>query len=285
MKSGIINILKPSGMTSNDVLSQIKRKLHPNKIGHLGTLDPNAVGVLPVAINKATKLFDYYLKKNKVYNAVFVFGKETDTLDSDGKVLNECDCDISIGDIERILPDFIGKQEQMPPQYSAKKVNGKNAYELARNGIAVELKPKLIEINKIELVKQLKKNTFLFTIECSSGTYVRSIARDIAKELNTFAYCGAIIRVKSGHFDIQSAVTIDDVTEQSIISLEEILKDWKKVFVDSKFYDKIVNGNQIRIGLQDMSNVVIICNDKIMGIGNIKNDVLKIETSLWEKND
>ena len=118
MISGIINVLKPAGMTSNKVLTEIKKKLHPNKIGHLGTLDPSAVGVLPVCINKATKLFDLYLKKDKEYRAIFVFGKTTDTLDGDGKVTDFDDKVISKAEIERVLPQHIGKIDQIPPKYS-----------------------------------------------------------------------------------------------------------------------------------------------------------------------
>ena len=135
MISGIINVLKPAGITSNAVLSKIKRTLRPNKIGHLGTLDPSATGVLPVCINRATKLFDLYLKKDKHYRAVFVFGKETDTLDSDGVVINENSLIVSRNMLDDVLKSFVGRQKQMPPKYSAKKINGQTAYTLARNNV------------------------------------------------------------------------------------------------------------------------------------------------------
>jgi len=286
MISGIINILKPAGITSNAVLTEVKKKLHPKKIGHLGTLDPSGVGVLPVCINKATKLFDYYLKKDKVYRAIFVFGKETDTLDSDGKITSEQkNLDISFEEINSVLYKFIGKINQIPPKYSAKNLGGKKAYELARRGIEFNLKPKEVEIYDIKLIQKLEKNTYLFQIYCSSGTYIRSLARDIAKELNTVAYMGAIIRTKSGNFSIENSIKLDDITEENIICLENILKDWKNIFVNDEFYDKIINGNTIKIKYVDTQDVVVYCKNKLIGIADILNGILKIKTSLWEKND
>ena len=285
MNSGIINVLKPAGITSNAVLNTIKKKLRPNKIGHLGTLDPSGTGVLPVCINKATKLFDYYLKKDKCYRAIFVFGKETDTLDSDGQVINEDNKKITKQQIENILPKFIGKQAQLPPRYSAKKVEGQRAYELARQDKNFELATKEIEIYDINVITEIDSNKFLFEIKCSSGTYIRSIARDIATKLDTFAYMGAIIRVSSGSFDIKNAIRLDDINEEKIMPVKNILKDRQNVFVGDKFYDKIFNGCEIDIDHTDAENVVVFCKDELFGIGNIKSNKLKVHTNLWEKND
>lgn len=285
MISGIINVLKPAGLTSNAVISKIKKVLKPNKIGHLGTLDPSGTGVLPVCINKATKLFDYYLKKDKHYRAVFVFGKTTDTLDSDGALTEQNDVIVSQDDINSILPSFVGKQAQMPPKYSAKKINGQTAYTLARNNVEFELKPKEIEIYGIKVVAQLDKNKFLFDIKCSSGTYIRSLARDIATKLNTFAYMGAIIRLASGNFDIENAVKLCDVTENSIVSIKKILKDKENVFISDGFYDKIINGCSIKLQHNDSQDCVVHCKGELIGIADITSGVLKIKINLWEKND
>ena len=285
MVSGIINVLKPAGLTSNGVISEIKKKLFPNKIGHLGTLDPSGTGVLPICINKATRLFDYYLKKDKIYRAVFVFGEETDTLDSDGKITNQNNKEISLSQIESVLPKFVGKFEQMPPKFSAKKIDGKRAYQLARNGEDFEVKPKQIEICDIKVLFQLSKNTFLFEIHCSSGTYVRSIARDLAKELGTFAYMGAIIRTKSGNFEINDAASLNEISEKSIIPLKNILKDWKNVFVKDEFYDKILNGGSVKVDFQNLTKCIVYCKNQLVGIGSIDGFMLKIHTFLWEKND
>lgn len=282
MISGIINVLKPAGMTSNRVLTEIKKKLHPNKIGHLGTLDPSATGVLPVCINKATKLFDLYLKKDKEYRAIFVFGKTTDTLDSDGQITDFDDKIVKMGNIIKILPNLVGKIQQIPPKYSAKNINGKRAYELARNGVEFEIKPKQVEIYSIDLIEELKQNTFLFDIKCSSGTYIRSIARDLANLLGTYGYMAGLIRTKSGNFDINDAVMLDDISEQSIIPIEKVLQDRKNVFVDDKFYDKIINGCEIDVLQTDSTNIVVYCKNKLIGLGDVKDNVLKIKTYLKE---
>ena len=283
--SGIINVLKPAGLTSNAVLSKIKKQLKPTKIGHLGTLDPSASGVLPVCINKATKLFDYYLKKDKIYRAIFVFGKTTDTLDSDGKITFIDNVEIDEDRIISVIPKFLGKIEQQPPMYSAKNINGKKAYDLARKGVDFQLNSKTVEIYSIKLLHKISKNTFLFEIHCSSGTYVRSIARDIANALNTVAYVGSIIRIKSGNFEIENSVALDNISEKDIIPLQNILKDWENIFVNDKFYDKITNGCLIDCDKNDVQNVVVYCKNILIGIGEINNGHLKLKTSLWEQND
>lgn len=285
MNSGIINVLKPAGITSTAVLNAIKKQLKPNKIGHLGTLDPSGTGVLPVCINKATKLFDYYLKKDKCYRTIFVFGKETDTLDSDGQVTSQDGKTITKQQIENILSSFVGKQLQLPPKYSAKKVAGQRAYELARQDKDFELSAKEIEIYDISVITEIAHNTFLFEIKCSSGTYIRSVARDIAKKLDTCAYMGAIIRTTSGSFDIEDSVRLDEINEQSIMPIKNILKDRQNVFVSDEFYDKISNGCEIDVDHIDAENVVVFCRNELFGIGNIKTNKLKLHTNLWEKND
>lgn len=285
MISGMINVLKPAGMTSNGVLTQIKKTLHPNKIGHLGTLDPSATGVLPVCINKATKLFDLYLKKEKVYRTIFVFGKETTTLDSDGEVTNQNDVVVQDADLIDVLKTFVGKQLQMPPKYSAKKINGKNAYDLARQNVDFELVPKEIEVFEIKLIAKLSANKFLIDIKCSAGTYIRSLARDIAQKLGTYGYMGALIRLRSGNFDIRDSVTLDKLTEQSIIPLKNVLKDRKKIFISDKFYDKINNGCSVKVDVEDEQNVIVFCKNILFGLGNIENGTLKLSVNLKEKND
>lgn len=285
MESGIVNIFKPAGMTSNDAICKLKRLFKPQKIGHLGTLDPSGTGVLPICINKATKLFDYYLKKDKEYRSIFVFGKETDTLDSDGVVIKTDDCDIKIEQLNDVLLQFVGEFAQLPPKYSAKKVGGKKAYDLARSGQDFELKPKIITIHQIEVVGKIAKNTFLFDIKCSSGTYIRSIARDVAQKLGTCAYMGAIIRTKSGNFCADSSVRLDDVSEDCIISLKNVLKDRQKAFICDKFYDKILNGCSVPVLLDDAKDVVAFCKGELIGIADISRGYLKVKTYLWEKND
>ena len=209
----IIALNKPTGMSSSLAVSIVKRTIHPNKIGHLGTLDPLGTGMLLLAVNKATKLFDEYLKKRKVYRAIFKFGIETDTFDSEGNVTNLKDCNISYNQVTSATSKFLGEQNQMPPMFSAKKIGGKKAYELAREGKVVELKPRLVNIYRFECLKQVCFNTFLFEIECSAGTYIRSLCRDIAKELSTYGTMVSIIRTKCGVFTVGDMVTIDQIKE------------------------------------------------------------------------
>ena len=205
---GFVNVNKPSGLGSSKVVSVLKKHFNIKKIGHMGTLDPLAEGVLPIAIGKATRMFDYMLEKNKTYIAQFTFGKTTDTLDSDGQVTETTTIIPTKNKILSILPKLIGRISQIPPQYSAKKVNGKCAYDFARNGEKVELSPKEIEIYDIKLLNQINNTTFEFEIECSGGTYIRSIARDMADLLNSKAYMSKLIRTKSGKFELNNSFTL-----------------------------------------------------------------------------
>ena len=181
--NGIFNILKPTGMTSNAVLTKIKKRFNIKKVGHLGTLDPLATGVLPITIGKATKLFDYFLKKDKIYKAVFTFGKTTTTLDSEGDVTSESSVIPTKEQIESVLSKLVGEVDQVPPNFSAKNVNGQRAYTLARQEVDFVLPPKRVSIYGIELLSQVSENSYLFNIHCSSGTYIRSIAREMATSL------------------------------------------------------------------------------------------------------
>ena len=278
---GIVNVLKSSGMTSQKVVSIIKHKLNAKKVGHLGTLDPSGTGVLPVCINKGTKLFDYFLNKDKIYRAVFVFGKTTDTLDSDGIITETCNKSVSKEDIEKVLPNFIGEISQIPPNYSRKCVNGVRAYTLARNNIDFELKPTEIEIYNIKLIEEINKNTFLFEIHCSSGTYIRSLVRDIAKSLNTVGYMGAIIRTKSGEFAIKDSKLIDEITSNDIIGFDDILEDIEIFYLEDKYYDKLINGVIINLNKNiNKINVRLYCNNEFFGLANITNGQIRIVTNL-----
>lgn len=282
---GIVNILKPAGMTSQKCVSIIKHKFNVKKVGHLGTLDPSGTGVLPICLGKATKLFDYYLNKDKVYRTIFVFSKETDTLDSDGVVIKESNKIPSLSEIQEILPSFVGDFDQIPPSYSRKCVNGKRAYELARNNEEFKLKPKKISIYNIKCLKQISNNSFLFEIHCSSGTYVRSICRDLAYKLGAYAYMGAIIRMRSGDFSIENAVTIEECDETSIISLDKVLEKLEKLQIDEKYYEQLKNGVQIKVKSEDKTNVLVYCKGQLFGVADIAQNTIKIKINLRSEND
>lgn len=282
INSGIINVLKPAGISSNAVLTKVKKALNIKKVGHLGTLDPLGTGVLPVCVGKATRLFDYYLNKDKIYRTVFVFGKTTDTLDSEGQITNESNVIVNKNDLLKILPEFIGKQNQLPPVYSAKKINGKKAYELARENKEVVLKHKQIEIYDIKLIEEIAQNTFLLEVHCSSGTYIRSLVRDLAEKLNTFGYMGAIIRTKSGDYTIENAVKLEDISFDNIIPIKKILENTEKIVLNSCLYDKIINGVEVNTDVCDKQNITVVCNDKIIGIADIVNNKILLKTFLLD---
>ena len=210
-RNGIIALNKPTGMSSSLAVSIVKRILHPNKIGHLGTLDPLGTGVLLLAVNKGTKLFDLYLNKKKTYRAVFKFGIETETFDSEGKITKENDCTLNYEEVSAVTKYFLGEQDQLPPLYSAKKVNGKKAYELARQGKTVELKTRRVNVFRFDCLYELEKNTFMFEIECSAGTYIRSLCRDIATKLSTYGTMVSIIRTKCGVLCLNDCCTLEEI--------------------------------------------------------------------------
>ena len=281
---GIICVYKPCGVSSNFVLTQLKRNLNLKKLGHLGTLDPLACGVLPVMVNKGTKLFDYYLNKTKVYRAIFTFGKETDTLDSEGVIIKKSDYIPSVEEINNIVSKMIGDLEQIPPNFSAKNVNGKRAYELARKGEIFQLKPKKVKIEDFKLVKQINHASFLFEIVCSSGTYIRSLARDLGQILNSCAFMSALIRVESGNFDILKSTYYKDLTKDNvfdkIIGLETLLESYKKIDLDKNLLKKVSNGVKLRVEHENTNDIIVFCDSKLIGIGDICNGELTIKTNL-----
>lgn len=243
--SGFINILKPTGMTSADVVFAVKKKLKIKKIGHLGTLDPAATGVLPIAIGKACKFFDYFLNKDKVYVARVKFGIETDTLDSYGNITQKSNKIISKEEILNVIPNFLGKINQIPPKYSAIKINGKRACDLARENVDFEIKPKQIEIFDITLLQQCGENEFLFRVHCSAGTYIRTLFSDMAYALNSMSTTTAILREKSGRFGIETAIIIDELDENSVMSVEKAFSGSQVIEPSEIVAKKLINGVKI----------------------------------------
>ena len=207
---GIIVINKPKGYTSHDIVSVLRKKLNIKRIGHTGTLDPNATGVLPILIGKGTLLSSYLIEHDKIYKAVIRLGKATDTLDGTGTVLEEKDIPKELlekENVEKVLKSFIGKQEQIPPMYSAIKINGKKLYEYARKNQKVEVKPRQIEIYSIDLDK-IENDTIIFTVHVSKGTYIRSLCADIANKLGTVGYMEELERKKVGNFIIDNSYSM-----------------------------------------------------------------------------
>lgn len=279
--NGIILVNKEKGLSSNKVVNKVKYLLHANKAGHLGTLDVLGEGLLPVTLGKGTKLFDLFLNKDKEYITTFKFGETTTTLDSEGEIINKNNVSISSKDILNIIPNFIGKINQIPPIYSAKKIAGKKAYQLARNSQITEsdLKPKEIEIYDIKLLNCVENNIFQFKVKCSSGTYIRSLCRDMATALNTYGVMLDIIRTKCGDFSLKDAFTLNDIENgnYAILSLASLFS-YQSIFLKEEGA-KLLNGQIIKINLND-GLYKGYYNENFIGIIEIKNHKAKIAIRL-----
>ncbi len=253
---GILLVDKLQGWTSFDVVNYCKKLLSTREVGHLGTLDPMATGVLAVTIGSATKLFDMFLNKSKTYIAKFQFGYSTDTLDADGvveKILNgyKLTKDIKIDenvtyiegniptleDIKSVLNNFVGEIQQLPPKYSAKKLNGRKAYDLARSGVEFELNPSKVTINNLEII-DYNEGVLTIKIDCGAGTYIRSLCRDIALALKSVATMISLRRTKVGSFELSDCI---DIKQQNAESVVEHIKPIDSVFNNlSTLYDEVI---------------------------------------------
>lgn len=276
---GIIVINKEKEYTSHDVVAKLKKKLNISKVGHTGTLDPNATGVLPILIGKGTKFSKYLINHDKIYEVELELGKKTDTADIEGKVIEEKNVDEKYikENLLQVLESFIGKQEQIPPMYSAIKKNGKKLYEYARAGEKVEIEPRKIEIYKIDLNKY-DKNIITFDVSCSKGTYIRSLCEDIAKKLNTVGYMKNLKRIQVGKFNIKDAVYIDDIDLKNVndhlITPEEILRGIPCINLGEKKLKLFLNGVQLTDNNIDGLYKIYVAN-KFIGTGTIKKGLLK----------
>ncbi len=269
--NGFYNVYKPEGYTSRQIVNKIsyilKKQFNIKKAGHLGTLDPMAIGVLPIAVGNCTRFFEYSLNKDKTYNAVFDFGYETDTYDRTGVKLNTTTNIPKLEEIENIIPLFLGRQEQIPPEYSAKSINGVRAYKLARKGVKVELKPSIIEIKEIKIISYIE-NKLELTIECGSGTYIRSICRDIATKLNSLATMISLVRTKSGNFTIEESHTIEEIEanlEKFILPSDFLINNMQKKIINEYEYKRLMNGQEIYIGSGE--DIALNYNSTFLGYG------------------
>lgn len=276
--NGILIINKEKNWTSHDVVAKI-RKITGEKVGHTGTLDPLATGVLPILIGKGTKFSKYLIEHDKVYEVELELGKKTDTADAEGRIIEEKKVDEEYinANLQKVLKSFIGKQEQIPPMYSAIKKNGKKLYEYARAGEKVEIEPRKIEIYNIELLKYEDKCINL-KVSCSKGTYIRSLCEDIAEKLNTVGYMRNLNRLQVGKFKIENAIKIEDVNLESIqehlITLEELLKENDSIYLSNKKLKLFLNGVNLRISNND-GLYKIYDDNKFIGTGTVKNSLLK----------
>lgn len=269
--NGILLINKEKGITSRDVVNQVSKKLKIKKVGHAGTLDPLAEGLMVIGVENGTKVLDLLTQDFKEYIATVKMGIETDTLDITGKIINQNkDIKVTKEEIKQVLNSFKGSYNQIVPKYSAVKINGKKLYEYARNNIEIELPKRLVSIYEIELLNvDLKNQEFTFKTLVSKGTYIRSLIKDIGISLNIYCTMEKLIRTKSGKFTIDDSFLIDD--EFKFISIKDAL-DLKTIIIqDANLLKKIKNGNKINLDYQDEYILLLDSNNQELAI--YKNDL------------
>ena len=272
---GFILINKEIGETSNNVVQKVKKALKVKKVGHLGTLDPIAEGLLILAINKATKFSSYFLESDKSYEVKVELGKSTDTDDSSGKIIFESNDELSEKIIRESLFSFIGESEQIPPFFSALKYQGKPLYKYAREGRFIMKPARKILIKEINDYKYSNK-VCSFTVYCTKGTYIRSLARDLGEKLKCGAHMIALKRIRQHNFKLSDAVNILEISKENIVSIEAAFNDYKKIIINSEDSKKFINGVK-NIYNDNPDNLYKISNNEgiFLGIGQIKNKNLR----------
>lgn len=283
---GIILINKPKQYTSHDVVAKVKKILNIKKIGHTGTLDPNATGVLPLLLENGTKLSKYLMNHDKEYEVILKLGIKTDTADGEGKVIEEKEIhaeSLKEENVRSVLQSFLGQQMQIPPMYSAIKINGKKLYEYARQGQVVDRTGREITIYAIDLLDvNAKENEIQILVSCSKGTYIRTLCEDIAKALNTVGYMKELKRLKVGQFQIQDSITLEELEkiktqnklEEHLITMEDIFKEKAGITLNQEQLQLFLNGVKLQYQLDD-DIYKIYHENKFIGLGIIEKGILK----------
>ncbi len=280
MTEGIVNVLKPPGMTSSNVVSDVRRLFDLKRVGHTGTLDPGAAGVLPICLGRATRLFDYLVDKEKEYIAEISFGSRTDTQDSYGRVVDTSGREVDEAELRAVLPSFLGEQTQIAPKYSALKSGGKAMYQLARSGQEVPERSRSVTIHALEFIAKTKENRFLIRIGCSRGTYVRTLCEDIGKHLSVCAHTSFLLRTASGPFRVEKAYSIAELAAQkeqgtlqnSVVPIPEALSFLQSVAIDDdKKLFRLQNGCAEPVpgcdGLSENQSCLVFANGELIGLG------------------
>lgn len=244
--NGVICVYKPSGISSHDCIYKVRRALGTRKVGHTGTLDPMAEGVLPICVGKATRASEMIMAAKKVYKAEITFGFETTTADSEGEVTRKSDKVVTKEEFLAVLPQFIGEIEQIPPMYSAIHHQGKRLYQLAREGKEVERKPREITIFSIELLSFLGERAEI-RVTCSKGTYIRTLCEDLGRAAGSAAHMSALIREQSGVFTIENSVRPEDITEDKLIPVDEMFKEYESIILNAENEGRVLNGAPIKL--------------------------------------
>ena len=280
--NGVLNIFKPKGMSSFDAVRVVKKVAGTGKVGHTGTLDPEATGVLPICIGKATKIIDYIMDSEKVYEVTLKLGIRTTTYDLEGEVLEERDpSHLTEEEILNAINSFKGEYSQIPPMYSALKQNGVRLYELARKGTEVERKGRLVNIYNLEDIK-INNPYISMKVTCSKGTYIRSLCYDIGEKLGVFATMTQLNRAKTSVFSQEKSININELTKENIndyiLSMEEALEKYDKIIVNKKYVKLLVNGVRVADGRFTKDKVI---NNKLYRVYDDENNFI----GLGERND
>lgn len=286
--NGVIIVNKPTGITSQDVVTEIRKSMKIKSVGHAGTLDPLASGVLPILVSKGTRISKYLIDHDKEYIATLRLGKQTDTGDITGEVIDEKDVPTTALDEENVkdvLESFIGEQAQIPPMYSAIKVDGRKLYEYARMGEKVEVKPRQIKIYNIELINiNVDSKEIVYRVACSKGTYIRTLCEDIAKELGTVGTMSALVRTKAGDFTVEQAIDLEklvtlsneEIKEKYFIDIEEAFKSYDSINLKSDNELKLfINGMMLIRKKENNVYRIYDKDNKFIGLGVIQNNILK----------
>ncbi|NMA49392.1 MAG: tRNA pseudouridine(55) synthase TruB [Tissierellia bacterium] len=277
---GIINFFKPKGMTSHDAVYYFRRLCKTKKVGHTGTLDPMATGVLPICIGKATRVSEYLLNVGKEYIGELTLGTETDTQDKEGKITNFSNKEVCIESLIKVFNDFKGEQEQIPPMYSAKKINGKKLYELAREGIVIERKSNRINISELDIIHNIDNKKIVFYVKCSKGTYIRTLCNDIGNRLGTYGHMSFLLRVGVGDFKLSNSYGLDNLNrmteaerEQVLLRMDYALTHLKSIEVNRSNYKHLINGMKLKVDsyheIKDNESIRVYCKDQFIGIGKL----------------
>ena len=282
--NGWININKEQGIGSTKVVSAVRKILGMKKVGHGGTLDPEAFGVLPVAVGEGTKTVSYVMDGEKTYEFIVRFGELRDTDDLEGEVIETSEKIPTESEIMEVLPKFIGEIKQTPPIYSAIKVNGKRAYNLARKGEEVELKSRLVKVYDLRFLGFVSEKSAKFSVDCGKGFYIRSLSRDLAESLGTVGCVEELKRTKVGDFKIKEAITLAKLNEfatlnqlsKAIIPVEKALYKLPTIEIDAEDKQRIIHGKVIKTNnLGDFlidTKIKLICEDRLVAIAEIKED-------------
>ncbi|MBQ7453794.1 MAG: tRNA pseudouridine(55) synthase TruB [Selenomonadaceae bacterium] len=276
MNDGFINLNKASGMTSHDAVNRVRKIFSTRKVGHAGTLDPQARGVLPIAIGRATKFIEYLADRDKSYRAQILFGIATDSGDLDGEIISRAE-NFSMptaDELDAALKSFVGEIEQTPPKFSAIKIHGRKAYDLARKNFSFDMPSRRVKIFRLELVA-LDENSATIDVDCGKGTYIRSLARDIGELLHLPATLKNLLRTRVGDFTLSDATTLDDLNASCLLPIEDCLKHLPTFELPEHRVRAFMNGLPTTTALSDEEALKIFSGEKFLGVGRILNGELK----------